>query len=95
MRKGDYNLLWLPRPFGIGDGQLDDLPTDPSELIVMEQNGRQPEPAVLNAQLTVRWHARRCPENRLSSFGGYLGRLMPHEFWGDCPRYFVRPSVVK
>ena len=33
VRKGDYKLLWLPKPFGIGDWQLYDLSTDPAELI--------------------------------------------------------------
>ena len=37
VRKGDYKLLWLPKPFGIGDWQLYDLSTDPAELIDLSQ----------------------------------------------------------
>lgn len=37
MRKGDYKLLWLPKPFGTGDWQLYDLSTDPAELIDLSQ----------------------------------------------------------
>ena len=32
VRKGDFKLLWLPKPFGTGDWQLYDLAKDPSEL---------------------------------------------------------------
>jgi hypothetical protein len=31
-RKGDYKLLWLPKPFGSNDWQLYDLAKDPGEL---------------------------------------------------------------
>jgi arylsulfatase len=32
VRKGDFKLLWLPKPFGPGDWQLYDLANDPGEL---------------------------------------------------------------
>ena len=32
VRKGDFKLLWLPKPFGTGDWQLYDLENDPGEL---------------------------------------------------------------
>ena len=32
VRKGDYKLLWLPKPFGSDDWQLYDLAKDPGEL---------------------------------------------------------------
>ncbi len=32
VRKGDFKLLWLPKPFGTGDWQLYDLAKDPGEL---------------------------------------------------------------
>ncbi len=32
VRKGDFKLLWLPKPFGTGDWQLYDLAKDPGEM---------------------------------------------------------------
>ncbi len=32
VRKGEFKLLWLPKPFGSGDWQLYDLSKDPAEL---------------------------------------------------------------
>jgi arylsulfatase A-like enzyme len=32
VRKGDFKLLWLPKPFGTSDWQLYDLENDPGEL---------------------------------------------------------------
>jgi arylsulfatase A-like enzyme len=37
VRKGDYKLLWLPKPFGTADWQLYDLSTDPAELVDLSQ----------------------------------------------------------
>ena len=41
VRKGDYKLLWLPKPFGLGDWQLYNLARDPGEL--NDLSSRQPE----------------------------------------------------
>ena len=37
VRKGDYKLLWLPKPFGTDDWQLYDLSADPAELTDLSQ----------------------------------------------------------
>ncbi len=37
VRKGDFKLLWLPKPFGIDDWQLYDLSKDPAELNDLSQ----------------------------------------------------------
>jgi arylsulfatase A-like enzyme len=51
VRKGDYKLLWLPKPFGISDWQLYNLSTDPAELVDLSQ--QQPR---LRAEMIEIWN---------------------------------------
>ena len=37
VRRGDYKLLWLPKPFGPNEWQLYDLAQDPGELSDLSQ----------------------------------------------------------
>jgi arylsulfatase A-like enzyme len=41
VRKGDFKLLWLPKPFGTGDWQLYDLAKDPGELNDLSTHRRE------------------------------------------------------
>jgi len=51
VRKGDFKLLWLPKPFGTGDWQLYDLATDPGE--VNDLSKRHP---TLHAEMVEIWN---------------------------------------
>ena len=50
VRKGDYKLLWLPKPFGTGDWQLYDLSIDPAELVDLSR--QRPK---LRAEMITIW----------------------------------------
>lgn len=50
VRKGDFKLLWLPRPFGSDDWQLYDLASDPGEL-----NDLSTERRKLRDEMTEIW----------------------------------------
>ena len=51
VRKGDFKLLWLSKPFGTDDWQLYDLATDPGETT--DLSGRMPE---LRSELIETWN---------------------------------------
>jgi arylsulfatase len=67
VRKGDFKLLWLPKPLGVDDWQLYDLSKDPAELNDLSQ-----ERAKLRSEMIEIWNQYAAETGVILPPGGSL-----------------------